>query len=199
MSEWKNWSPGRPLMAWDTSNPQMVAGAADQVFVAEVISVRLEESETFRARIPVEDSDEFVEMVQPEGRATVKVVERFKGEVPDNVEVMFPPMILVSNPTSGLPEVPVSPGETYVLSTISSRESDLLSVLPDSGILPMSVAIAEEPRTNGRTSPDGRQEISADRNAVDLMKESIEHAVPFRNGMPVIDPNAEPVPIDGIR
>src|SRR5699024_1686897 len=74
----------------------------------------------------------FVEMVQPEGRATVKVVERFKGEVPDNVEVMFPPMILVSNPTSGLPEVPVSPGETYVLSTISSRESDLLSVLPRS-------------------------------------------------------------------
>lgn len=191
MSEWIDWHPSSPLMAWDTSDPETVAGGATNIFVAEVESVEIVESSTMRATV-TEDDGSTKEIVEPEGIVSARVSEQIKGNASDAVRIIFPVFMLVKDPETGLPHLPVESGDEYVFSVTGNEKRYL--IIPDAGFIPASGGAG----VMSRMSPqDSRGESETALNPVERMKMAANNAVPFKDGMPIKE--GETVPVDGIR
>ena len=172
---------GPVCWAWDVGDPRMIAGAADFVFVAKVVAIRREVSESLRAGIKAEDSNEIITVSHPEYRATVRIIEHLKGRADDSLQVTFPPALLQdrSDPLKS----PVSTQHTYVLAVVSSRAGTKLSVLPGCGIRAVDDT-GDETRANAGLIADSRGSQHEHLPVTELMRWAISNAVPFKEGMP---------------
>ncbi|MFN3599889.1 MAG: hypothetical protein ACK4UY_00710 [Dietzia sp.] len=159
----------------------MIAGAADFVFVAKVVAIRREETDSLRAEVQAEDSNEIITVSHPEYRATVRTVEHLKGRTDDSLQVTFPPELLQDrfDPFKS----PVSTQDTYVLAVVSSHADTKLSALPGCGVLEVDDP-SDETRANAGLISDSRGSLHEHLPVIGLMRWAISNAVPFKDGMP---------------
>lgn len=175
--------PNSVCWAWDAGDPRMIAGAADCVVVAVIDSVRRVDSNSLRAEIPVEDSDEVHRISHDEYRADVRVLEFLKGSAAEPLQVRFPPELVLSS--SDPSRAPVRSRQTYVLGL--TRADAQLSALPGCGILAVDDP-DDEVRANDGLVSDSRGRQHELMPVAELMQWAVNNAVPFKDGMP--DPGA---------